>query len=180
MKKILVVLMLAAMSVFVLAGCGGATETKTGLGNIISISKSTDAGEEDGLAQADVTMAAVTIDQDGKIVNVKIDVAQVKVNFDAEGKLTTDLSAELKTKVELGDDYNMKTYGGAVAEWYEQIASLEDWMTGKTIEEVKAMKTYEKDEAHPAVPDEADLKSSVTINVSDYIAAVEEAVNNAD
>jgi hypothetical protein len=42
------------------------------------------------------------------------------------------------------------------------------------------MKTYEKDEAHPAVPEEADLTSSVTISVENYIAAVEKAIANAD
>lgn len=181
MKKILVVLLVAVMAVSLLAGCSGsAVETKTGVGTVISISKSKAATDEaNGLAQADVTMAAVTVDDAGKIVSVDIDCAQVKVEFDAAGALTTDLTAALKTKVELGDDYNMKTYGNAVAEWYEQIASLEAWMVGKTIAEVKAMKTYEKDSSHPAVPDEADLKTTVTITVQDYIEAVEKAIANA-
>ena len=181
MKKLLIVVLVVVMAASVLAGCNGtAVQTKTGLGTVISISKSKAAtAEADGLAQADVISAAVTVDQNGKIVSVDIDSAQVKVNFDATGALKTDLTAALKTKVELGDDYGMKAYGNAVAEWYEQIASLEAWMVGKTLAEVKAMKTYEKDAAHPAVPDEADLKTTVTIDVSSYLAAVEKAIANA-
>ena len=41
------------------------------------------------------------------------------------------------------------------------------------------MKVVKKDDAHPAVPDEADLKSKVTISVQDYQAAVTEAFENA-
>ncbi len=181
MKKFLVVVLVAVMAVSVLAGCNGsAVETKTGVGTVISISKSKAAtADADGLAQADVIMAAVTVDKSGKIVSVDIDSAQVKINFDATGALKADPAAKFKTKVELGDDYGMKANGGAVAEWYEQIASLEAWMVGKTLAEVKAMKTYQKDEAHPAVPDEADLKTTVTISVQDYVAAVEKAIANS-
>jgi len=52
-------------------------------------------------------------------------------------------------------------------------------MVGRTVNEIKAMKTVEKDASHPAVPDEAELTSLVTISVQDYIAAVAEAYANA-
>ena len=64
-------------------------------------------------------------------------------------------------------------------EWFEQIADLEKWMVGKTIDEIKAMKVKEVDDSHPNVPDEPDLVSKVTVSVEGYIAAVEEAVKNA-
>jgi len=40
------------------------------------------------------------------------------------------------------------------------------------------MKTKERDASHPAVPDEPELVSSVTITVQDYIASVAEAFAN--
>ena len=52
-------------------------------------------------------------------------------------------------------------------------------MVGKTVDEIKGMKVKSKDEAHPAVPDVPELTSLVTITVQDYIAALEEAYNNA-
>jgi len=155
--------------------------TKTGIGSVTSIAKSASAtAEAEALGQADVIMAAVTVDEDNKIVGVVIDNGQVKVNFDTAGTLLTDPTTKPMTKVELGDEYGMKKASSIGKEWYEQIAALGEWMIGKTIDEVKAMKTYEKDEAHPAVPEEADLTSSVTISVQDYIEAVEKAVANAD
>ena len=41
------------------------------------------------------------------------------------------------------------------------------------------MKTKKVDDAHPSVPDVADLTSKVTVSVQDYMAAVEEACKNA-
>jgi len=189
MKKIIIISLALIMVLALVAGCGGGKvevvgDTQTGLGTVIKISSSTSATVKDdepvnGRAQADVIMASVTIDEEGKIISVSIDTAQVRVAFDNEGQLVTDLNAELKTKVELGDDYGMKARSDIGKEWYEQIASLEQWMVGKTIAEVKAMKTFEKDPTHLFVPDEADLKTSVTITVESYIKAVEKAVANA-
>lgn len=155
--------------------------TKTGIGSVTSIAKSASAtAEADALGQADVVMAAVTVDEDNKIVGVLIDNGQVKVNFDIAGTLLTDTSSKPLTKVELGDEYGMKKASSIGKEWYEQIKALGEWMIGKTIDEVKAMKTYQKDDAHPAVPEEADLTSSVTVSVQDYIEAVSKAIASAD
>ena len=176
MKKLIVFTLIAVL----LAGCGAAGSVKTGLGHVISIGSSKDAtADAEGLAQVDTVMAAVTFDQAGKILGVKIDTAQVRVNFDQNGKITTDKNKEFETKVELGDAYGMIKQSGIGREWYEQIAELEKQMIGKTVEQVNSMKVVKKDDAHPAVPDEADLKSKVTISVQDYQAAVTEAFENA-
>ncbi|HBR03351.1 MAG TPA: hypothetical protein DD738_12160 [Ruminiclostridium sp.] len=175
MKKVLILTLVAVL----LAGCGS-TSVKTGLGHNISIAKSTDAtAEEEGAAQVDTIMAAVTFDSKGKILGVQIDNAQVAVNFDAAGKITSDKASQPQTKVEAGDNYGMKKKSSIGKEWYEQIADLEKWMVGKTVDEVNAMKVKKVDEDHPAVPDIADLSSKVTISVADYQAAVTEALANA-
>lgn len=59
-------------------------------------------------------------------------------------------------------------------EWDEQIAALEEWMIGKTFDQIKAMGLQES-----GAPDEPDLVSSVTITVTDYLVALEEAYNRA-
>jgi len=161
---------------------GGAV--KLGLGHNISIGKSKGYSVADGketlpLAQVDTVMAATAFDKDGKVVATIIDNAQTKVNFDKEGKVTTDKNGEFKTKVELGPEYGMVKASSIGKEWFEQIAALGEWMEGKTIDEIKAMKVKEKDAAHPAVPDEAELTSSVTISVEHYIEAVAESFENA-
>ena len=78
-------------------------------------------------------------------------------------KLTSDVNAENKTKVELGDGYGMKKASSIGKEWFEQIAALEDWMMGKTVEEIKAVNTEE----------DADLKASVTVGVESYVLVEE-------
>ncbi len=175
MKKVLAIVMLAVLGVFTLAGCGSTADVKTGLGTVISIAKSASAtADAAGKAQADVVMAAVTVDKDGKILKVTIDTAQVAIPFDATGAITADLAKEYMTKVELGDDYGMKKASTIGKEWYEEIAALEAWMVGKTIEQVKAIGVNADGEVT-----EADLISSVTVSVGDYIKAVEKAVTNA-
>ena len=165
MKKILALTLVAIL----LAGCGAAS-VKTGLGHNISIEKSADASAEaEGLAQVDTVMAAVTVDSANKILGVVIDTAQTKINFDTTGKITTDKTAEQKTKVELGFDYGMKKAGSA-REWFEQIAELEKWMVGKTVDKITAIKDASED---------ADLKSKVSVSISAYQAAVAEAVSKA-
>ena len=154
---------------------------KLGLGIKAGVAKSK-AFEADkpGSAQADLTVAAVGFDADGKVASVMIDNAQTKVAFTAEGAVETDKEAAIKSKQELKDDYGMKKASSIDKEWYEQIEALSAFFQGKTVEEIKKMKTKAgADGAHTAVPDEADLATSVTVTVQDYIAVVEEAWENA-
>ncbi|WMT40831.1 hypothetical protein RE628_27685 [Paenibacillus sp. D2_2] len=157
---------------------------KFGLGHNISIAKSKGLSTKDGQevlpsAEVNTVMVATAFDKDGKVAGTIIDNAQTKVNFDKNGKVTSDKNAEIKTKVELGDEYGMKKASSIGKDWYEQAGALGDWMVGKSVDEIKGMKTKQKDEAHPAVPDEADLTSSVTISVQDYIAGLAESYDNA-
>ena len=91
----------------------GEGAVKTGLAIVTGVGKSEDAK----VADYDVTLVAVTVDDKGVITDCIIDSIGAKVNFDAAGKVTSDLTAEVKTKNELGDDYGMKAYGGAKYEW---------------------------------------------------------------
>ncbi|MGN9165879.1 hypothetical protein ACTNDY_11480 [Tissierellaceae bacterium HCP3S3_D8] len=154
--------------------------TKLGLGQNISIAKSADAeGDKTALGQADVTIAAVGFDADGKVASVTIDVAQTKIPFDKEMKVTVNRDEEVKSKKELKDDYGMKKHSEIEKEWYEQMEAFEEWMIGKTVDEITGLKVKERDESHPAVPDIPELTSTVTISVENYIAAVDEAWEKA-
>lgn len=181
MKKAITILLLA-VALFALVGWSPRQPVaKVGLGHITSIEKSRDlAVDKNGkvtapVAQVDTTIAAVAFDQEGRIVAVAIDTAQTKVNFDKDLKVTSDLTAQNKTKVELGDGYGMRKASSVKKEWHEQIAEFEKWMVGKTVAEIKGLKVKQRDASHPAVPDVPELTSTVTVTVGDYIAAVEEA-----
>ena len=144
---------------------------KTGLAVIANVSDSKDAES----AAYDITLAAVLVDDNGIIRDCIIDSIGTSVTFDATGAITSDLTAEILTKNELGDDYGMKAYGGAKYEWYEQAAALADFAVGKNVEKLKAGAIDETGSA----PDGSDLSSTATIYLGGYVAAVEEAVNNA-
>jgi len=151
---------------------------RVGLGFASTTSESNAANaEKSGNAKFNVAACALCIDADGKILDVKFDTLQANAGFDVSGALTGDVASEIKTKKELGDAYNMKSVSGIKKEWYEQIAALEDWMRGKTVDDVLAMKVT--DAENKDIPDEADLKTSVTISVTDQLHALEKAYADA-
>lgn len=174
MKKIVAI----TLALLALAGCSSETY-KTGLGMVNSIGSSKAAtAEAAGLAQADVTAAAVTVDSKNTIVSISFDVVQTKVNFDNTGAITTDLATEFKTKKELQDDYAMRGASPIGKEWFEQAEALEQYAMGKTVADFVATPVVAKDEHHTAVPDVEDLKSSCTMDIGAFLAATEKAAAN--
>lgn len=146
---------------------------KVGLGAVVSTAKSKSAeGENGAVAQVDTTIVATVLDKAGKVAGSFIDVAQTKVAFDKDGKVTTDKTAEVKSKVELGDAYGMKGASKIGKEWFEQAKALQEWMVGKTPAEVTGMKLAE------GKADVEELKTSVTVSVGGYLEAFKEAAAN--
>ena len=154
------------------------TYAKAGLGMVTSMS-GTDAEDEDpAKTQADVTAVALALDAEGKIVAISIDVVQAKATV-AEGVVT--VSEGVKTKRELGDDYNMKKYANpaAVGEWYEEAAAFENYCIGKTPAEVLAMELGPNAHDHTDTPAVEELKSTCTMSVTAFLQAIEKAAANA-
>ncbi|MDO5408238.1 MAG: FMN-binding protein [Eubacteriales bacterium] len=146
---------------------------RMGLATVHSMKKSKDAGEKDGNAQVDSVVAAVIIDQEGRVVECKLDTAQNKMAFTAEGKVV--MKDEFKTKRELGDEYGMKAAFAIGKEWYEQADAFEAYVTGKTAKEIEGIAV---DDA--TKPTDADLASGVTVSIGSYQQAVVEAMKNAE
>ena len=144
---------------------------KTGLAVVTSVAKSENAK----VADYDVTLVAVLVDDEGVIQDCIIDSIGAKVEFDATGTITSDVAAAVKTKNELGDDYGMVAWGGAIAEWYKQADALAQFAVGKTVKELKEGAIDETGKA----PAGSDLASSATIYLGGYVSAIEAAVNNA-
>ena len=182
MKKFLVIALclLVALST-VLVGCGKKAESndtpaaatlKFGSGVYVSTPATTDAtADKDGSGKVDVTIAAVTVDADGKIVACALDTASNTVNFTKDGKAVA--VAEFKTKYELGKDYNMVAYGGAKKEWFEQADAFEKLVAGKTIAEVKAL-VAEGNKGNEEV-----VNAGCTIMIHEFVGAIEKAYNAA-
>ena len=200
MKKILA-LVLALCMIFALAACGqsaapaateapaadaateapaadAATEAPAAGGEYtlgMGVSLNTDSSKS-GNAQVDATVAAVVLDAEGKIVSCRLDCAQSKMDI-SEG--TVDTAAEFKTKMELGDDYGMVAYGNAIAEWDDQAKAIEEYVVGKTAEEVAAIETVQNDHGYSVAADET-LYASCTMQITDFINAIVKACGDVN
>lgn len=153
----------------------GEGAVKTGLSVTTSLASSASAGPEaEGLAQTDVTIVAVTVNEEGVITACAIDAVQAKAGFSAAGEITADLSAPILSKNELGTDYGMGQYSPIGREWDEQAAALAAYVVGKTAQEVSGIAVNEETR-----PTDADLSTSVTIAIGGFLPAIVEAVENA-
>lgn len=135
----------------------------------LSSSKSAAQGT-DGLAQLDTDVTVLTV-RDGVITSCYIDSVQAKVEFDATGTITSDLTAPIKTKNQLGDEYNMVAWGGAKFEWYQQAANFASYVTGKTAAQVSGIAVSEAGK-----PSDADLSASVTIAIGGFQKLIAKAM----
>ena len=149
---------------------------KTGLAVITTAADSTSAtADAAGAVKLDSTVVAVTVDDDGTITSCIIDSIPATVNVDATGTITSDINAAVPTKNELGADYGMVAWGGAIAEWDSQVAALCNYAVGKTVTELKMGAIDETGKA----PAGSDLASSATIYLGGFVSAIERAVNEA-
>ena len=181
MKKIvtLVLALTMLLGAFALVACDNGTETETqaevtlklGVGTSVAVSATDATDDVKGKGQATVTVAAVLVDENGKIVKAFIDCADNTVEYTVEGKAIANDS--FLTKYEAGSEYGMVAYGGATKEWFEQADAFCGLIAGKTVAEVKALV------AENAKGTEEVLNAGCTIYVSDFAKAVEKAVANA-
>ena len=149
---------------------------KTGLAVITTAADSTSAtAEAAGAVKLDSTLVAVTVDDEGIITSCIIDSIPATVNVDATGAITSDLTAAVPTKNELGENYGMVAWGGAIAEWDAQVAALCSYAVGKTVDQLKNGAIDETGKA----PEGSELASSATIYLGGFVSGIEAAVNNA-
>ena len=188
MKKLLILALIAVFSVAFISGCKSSPEpspsgsespsgsstpsespstsagsAKTGMAVLTTLAKSAEATDTtDGLAEIDSTVAAVTVNQDGKIMGCVIDAVQAKIYFDKTGKLLTPADTKIKTNNELGES------------WFDQAAAFAQYVKGMTAEEVKNIKVDEEN-----YPIEPDLKASVKISIGNFVKCIEKAAMEA-
>ena len=133
------------------------------------------ADGEDGTAAMYTSFAAVAVDGEGKLAAVCYDEVQPKVTFDEAGEITSDPTAEIKTKREKKDEYGMRSASAISAEWFEQNQAFETFVTGKTSDEISAIPTETTDNGHVVTTDET-LKAGCTMSVGGMIQTVVKAM----
>ncbi len=170
MKKIFaLVLAIAMVATFAACGEPATAEYKLGMGISVSLDSSAAAtAEKNATAQADATVATVVMDADGKIVAADLDCAQTKVQV-KDGKIVDVDKVDLRTKKEKKEDYAMKGASPIGKEWYEQAAAFVEKMIGKTVADIEAITTEEKN-GHQVATD-ADLYAACTMDITAFKAA---------
>ena len=128
-------------------------------------------------AQINATIATVVLDENGVIVDCKIDAVQNKYTIGDTVEFTS-----LLTKKELKYNYNMAAYGTpnwgtTVKEWFEQAAIFEQYVIGKTAAELEALE-YQEVNNHLISKDEALLNAGCTIQIGEFVDAVVKACND--
>ena len=136
--------------------------------------------EKNGSVSFDATVVAAAVNAEGKVAAAKTDAVTAEITFDTKGVATYDAAAEIKTKLELGDSYNMAAYGkkhdgsdGKVLEWYAQAAAFDAALEGKTAADFSALADAEGYGT-------GDLAAAgCTIGISDMIKAAQAAATGA-
>ena len=152
-----------------------AATDKVGLGIVTTTDRSSDAADgEDGVAEAYSYYAALTVNAEGAVTAALIDSTISDVKFDQTGKITTDLTAPIATKQELGDTYGMRKASSIGKEWNEQANALAAYLLGKTAEQIKGIAIDADGKAT-----DADLLASVTVSLGDLTGVALKAIANA-
>ena len=174
MKKLICVLLsiLMLLSAATFVGCDQKEATlKFGVGVYTATPSVADATEDkNGQGKVAITVAAITVDADGKVVACQLDTTENTVEYTFEGKAVANDA--FKTKYEQGKDYNMVTYGGAAKEWFEQADAFETVVVGKTLSEIKALVA----EGNKGTSDV--VTAGCTIMIHEFVGAIEKAFAN--
>jgi hypothetical protein len=154
---------------------GASQSDNLSVGIVTTMAKSTSAAEgKAGLAQADITCVALTRGSSGAVTGCLIDGVQSKISFSQEGKITTDLTQNPKTKNELKEEYGLKKASGIKKEWNEQAEAFAKYVVGKTPAEIGSIAIDTN-----GYPIASDIKSSVTISIGDFKSAILKASSGA-
>ena len=169
MKKIITAALVALLLVSI-ASCAFAA---TGLGSYTKTTSTPATAEAAASVSVNVTMCAVTLDAEGKIVEIDFDVIQPKSNWETA-------VVETQTKNELKDGYGMKRVSSIGKEYFEQLAHFENWCIGKTVADVLGMPVMDRgDGSHTHVPTDVDLAAGCSISLGDHFKALEKAAADA-
>ena len=149
------------------SSAGGPTAAwRTGLGIL------TEATDQDRTGKINTIAAAVLLDGEGKIVDVRLD--ELEANLSADGKGVVTMPTDYRTKRQRGSDYPLAEVSSLKKGWAEQADAFADYLKGMTPEQVEKLET-DKD----GKPKDVDLLSGCTIAVDRYRDAIEKACADA-
>ena len=140
---------------------------RTGLGIL------TEATDQDRTGKINTIAAAVLLDAEGKLVDVRLDELEVNISADGNGAVT--MPTDYRTKRQRGDEYPLAAVSSLKKGWAEQADAFADYLKGMTPEQASKLETDADGK-----PKDADLLSGCTIAVDRYREAIGKACANAE
>ncbi len=153
------------------AACDAASD-EVGSTDKLAIAVTSSDGSSAEEAAYDTDFCAVTVDGEGKVTSCNIDAVQASVAI-ADGAFDS-ASISNNSKRALGDDYGMVAAGASTMEWYTQADNFENYVVGKTADEVAATALTD------GKATDADLSAGCTIDITSILANTEKAISAAD
>ena len=135
---------------------------RTGLGIL------TEAADQDRTGKINTIAAAVLLDGEGKIADVRLD--ELEANLSADGKGVVTMPTDYRTKRQRGSDYPLAEVSSLKKGWAEQADAFADYLKGMTPEQVEKLETDKDGKSK-----DADLLSGCTIAVDRYRDAIGKA-----
>ena len=122
--------------------------------------------DQDAHVQADITLAALSVDSNGRVTSAIGDMTEPELSVSADGTVSAPREP-VYTKNELGDRYGMRSASALGKEWYEHSAGWCGYLKGKNAVEIGKLSADGTD---------ADLKALCTISVTDLQKAALKAM----
>lgn len=149
-------------------GGSGAAQNQQGAWRT-GLSTVTRADSEERAGEIHTILAAVLLDEDGRIVQVSLDELESSITADANGVVT--MPTDYRTKRQKGEkDYPLGAVSSIEKGWAEQADFFGEYLAGMTGEQVEKLET-DKD----GYASDPDLLSGCTITVEGYRDAVARA-----
>ena len=150
---------------------------KLGVACISDASESTDPTDDaDGSVNMYTNFGAAAVAEDGTVLASVNDAIQPKIAFTKDGAVGE--ATFNGTKRELGENYNMVKFAGAIAEWDAQSDAFSTYITGKTAADIEGLETEINEEGH-AVSTDPELLAGCTMSIAPMQAVVVKAIGNA-
>lgn len=121
--------------------------------------------DKDVNAQVDITLVALTTDEKGHVTSAIADEAEPAFTVASDGNIEAPKS--IKSKLEQGDDYGLRSASKLGKEWYEHSEGYCSYLKGKTASQIAAIADDGSD---------ADLASLCTISITDMQKAALKAL----
>ena len=129
-------------------------------------------------------VAAVTVDDDGRICDAVLDGVYTTVTFDETGAITGDITSALLSRRELGENYGVGTITETQDDWQETAEELTErvegaaaaelgLLTGYPAEMVAALEKAANNARHLGAAEEDELRLALNADLSDSLSATD-------